>query len=252
MKIKLIHVEYIATGLVISVGFAMVLPALLLPFSILDQPILLSFEITSTENLPFWCDQLKEVFHKHKIKASVFVSGKIADQHPECVSNYPKEIDIGSMTYSYQELTSYTDYLKQLDEIKQGKLAVDAAGNLDSKLFRAPLGKTNDDIYSLLSRSNILVDFSYNDQYNKFEENQFVKYKLVTHDKNSLPKNIVPENLKKDGDPTPILISFSNSDSISEIDHFVTLLKEEKIEFTNPSEISNIPLTLSRGENLSI
>ena len=79
--------------------------------------------------------------------------GKLAESYPKCVTLFSSNdgIDIGSSTYNYINLTSTQDYLLTLEEVKEGKRAVDSIGRLDSKLFKAPSGSTNQNIYSLLT-----------------------------------------------------------------------------------------------------
>ena len=129
---------------------------------------MLVFSIVSEDTPSDWLASILAVFRKYNVPATVFVTGKFASSHPEWIGDLADNIDVGSQTYSYVSLTSITDYLLQLDEVKKGKNAVDFAGNLDSRLFMAPFGDTDDNIYSLLNRSDISADFSYADHYNKF------------------------------------------------------------------------------------
>ena len=77
-------------------------------------------------------------------------------------------MDIGSRTYNNVNLNQIPDYSFKLQEIIQGKLAIDRAGNLTSKAFQR-ISSYDQDIYSLLNRANITADFSYNDQYNLYQ-----------------------------------------------------------------------------------
>src|ERR1700756_5493706 len=146
---KIVHVGAIITGIVISMGVLLILPEFLRPSP--TQPILLSFSITNEQNLPNWCHDLSYVLEKNNVKAAVFVIGKVAERHPDCVTGFPQDVDIGSESYDHVALTSISDYTTQLAEVKNGKAAVDKAGNLDSKLFKAPYGATDANIYSLLN-----------------------------------------------------------------------------------------------------
>ena len=120
-----------------------------------------------------------------------------------------ENIDIGSQTYTYANLTSIPDYTKQLSEVKSGKSAIDYVGKVDSKLFRAPYGSTDGNIYSLLSRSGILADFSYSNQYNKYENGQFIKYDAITYNPLSNQSNI--SNTLSSSNGKNVLINFDNS-----------------------------------------
>ncbi|MBI3638928.1 MAG: polysaccharide deacetylase family protein [Thaumarchaeota archaeon] len=234
---KIIHLGTIATGTVIILGIVMVVPA----FMQSDQPllVLLSFSITDDRNLPVWCNQLSSVLKNNNVKAIVFVPGKIAQEHPECVSDLPNTVDIGSETYDYVSLTSIQDYATQLEEVERGKNAVDAAGKIESKVFKAPHETTDQNIYSLLSRSGILADFSYNNQYNKYYNGQFIKFNLTSYDGvyysvdffHSLPVS------------DPVLINFDNSTPIEQIDSFITHLKSPNVRFESATDLTGLELT---------
>ena len=239
---KLFHASIIATGMVIFFGAFMVLP----PFLPHEPPklVLLSFSIVDENAVP-WCHQLSDLLKKHRIEATVFFSGKIAEENPDCVKSLPNNVDIGSQTYSYVSLSSIEDYTLQLEEVKKGKQAVDKAGNLNSRLFKAPYGSTDDNIYSLLSRSNILADFSYEKQYNKFHEEKFLKFDLESYN----GKSFSTDSFESDSD-NPILISFDNTESIDYIDNFIYKIKENKIRFIDASKLTGIPLTVRNGEQV--
>jgi hypothetical protein len=234
---KIIYLGTIATGTVITLGIIMVVPA----FMQSDQPlsVLLSFSIVDDRNLPAWCNQLSSVLKNNNVKAIVFVPGKIAQEHPECVSNLPNTSDIGSETYDYVSLTSIQEYAAQLDEVKKGKNAVDEAGKIESKVFKAPHGATDQNIYSLLSRSGILADFSYNNQYNKYYNGQFIKFNLTSYDGvyhsvdffHSLPVS------------NPVLINFDNSTPIEQIDSFIAHLKSPNVRFESATDLTGLELT---------
>ncbi|MGI0063967.1 MAG: polysaccharide deacetylase family protein [Nitrosopumilaceae archaeon] len=205
-----------------------------------SRPVLLSFDIVDDNNLPNWCIDLSKILEKNNVKAAVFVAGKIAEKYPQCVLVFHDDIDIGSETYSYVNLDSILDYSLQLDEVKNGKDAVDKVGNLDSKLFRAPYGNTDDNIYSILSRSGILADFSYNNQYNKFSEDKFIKYNLTSYDGAYYNAGFF-KNLKFD--EALLMINYDNSVSVNEIDNFISDLKSAKLRFVSASELTKIDLT---------
>lgn len=244
---KLAHLGAIATSTIIVIGLVMVIaPAYThtLEHNRLP-PVMLSFSIVDARNALEWCTDLSSVLSKHDVKAMVFVTGQVADQHPECVSAFSSDIDIGSQTYSFANLTSL-EYTMALEEVKKGKSAVDAAGNLDSRLFKAPYGSTDENTYSLLSRSGIIADFSYELQYNKYEDGQFVKYGLVEYKGPAYsPESI--RGLLEEG-KNPAIINFDNSDSIEQIDGFISaLISDKEIRFVNASEITGLELA-ARGE----
>lgn len=234
---KIVQLGAIATGTVIILGISMVVPA----FMQSNHPllVLLSFNIIDDVNLPVWCNQLSSVLKNNNVKAIVFVPGKIAQEHPECVSELPNTVDIGSETYDYVSLTSIQDYAVQLEEVQRGKNAVDAAGKIESKVFKAPHGTTDQNIYSLLSRSGILADFSYDNHYNKYYNEQFIKFNLTSYDGiyysvdffHSLPVS------------DPVLINFNNSTPIEQITSFIIHLKSPDVKFESASDLTGLELT---------
>ncbi|MGI0026835.1 MAG: polysaccharide deacetylase family protein [Nitrosopumilaceae archaeon] len=239
---KIVQVGAIATGTVIIFGIFLVVPVFFPPSSKL--PVLLTFDIVDNNNLPDWCTQLSSVLKKHDISAVVFVTGKIAQQYPQCVSGFSNKVDVGSQTYDYSQLTSISDYSQQLEEIKNGKIAVDTAGNLDSKLFRAPYGATDANIYSLLERSSILADFSYKNQYNKYYNGQFIKFDLISYDSAVITTTFI-EGLSQD--KGPVSIYYDNSTPVDKIDNFISKLDQGKTKFVNASYLTGLDLTVRKG-----
>jgi len=243
-------------GILIALGLAIVLPVYLQkrPVSqvlIVSQPTaMLSFNVIYDYNVPKWCNDLSLLLKRYSIKATVFITGKIANKFPDCVSvfssNDGNNVDIGSQTYDYVRLTSISNYNAALEEVKNGKEAVDAAGKLNSTLFKAPYGATDQNIYSLLSRSGILADFSYTHQYNKYEKGQFIKYQLTAYNgSNYFSKELLDSLSSK---KTPLIINFDNSNAIDRLDSFISKLKSEykNIHFINASELTGMDLTVKK------
>ncbi len=211
-----------------------------------DLIVMLTFSIGDDDNLPDWCLDLSSVLKKHQVSATVFFSGRVADQYPECVKAFEKNIDIGSQTYNFVDLTSIPDYSSQLEEIREGKEAVDEAGLLSSRLFKAPFGLTDENIYSLLNRSSIIADFSYDRQYNKYHDGQFIRFDLVTYDGAAYSTDFLASiNTTK----TPVLINYDNNNSsIEKIDELIFKLKKDNIDFVNASELTGLILTVREVE----
>lgn len=233
---KLVHVGIISTSLVIIAGISLVAPALIIPNMPATHSVLLSFEIKNSNNLPEWCEDLASKVKEENLKGVIFIPGEIAQEFPECVNLFGKNFDIGSSTLRYSSLESYSDYQKQLDVIKNGKDLLDKTGNLDSKIFKAPFGYTDQNIYSLLTRSGIIADFSYDKQYNYYQNGQFIKYDLQEIDKNSDIDNIEKNAL--------LLVNFDNTDSVESIFEDINLIKKHNVVFKSPSEIIDNQLTL--------
>lgn len=261
---KLTYLAAISTGTVIALGLVMLLPVFTLnassgsPSANSPMPVILSFSIShvmkNEENTTEWCKSLSEVFDKHAIKATIFVSGNVAEAAPECVSSFSSKIDIGSQTYSYVNLTDIGDYSRALKEVQEGKRSVDKIGKLNSGLFRAPYDSTDDNIYSLLRRAEIVADFSYSSQYNKYENEMFIKYDLSSytwdeHRKYEDTSKFLQHLLSKNH---PIAINFDNTTSILQIDDAISNLKADKhlkIRLVNASELVGINLTVREVEH---
>ena len=243
---KLVHLGAISTGLVIAFGIAMVVPAFTrTPNYTPPLIVMLSFSVTDYDNSDDWCNNLSSIFKKYGVKATVFVTGKVADQYPECVTTFSNNIDIGSQTYSYVDLPSVPDYTAQLEEVRNGKQAVDYAGKLYSRIFKAPYESTDQNIYSLLTRSDIAADFSYHDQYNKYYNGQFIRFDLAVYEGNNHSADFFHSLTVSE---TPILINFDNSTPVEQIDRFISELKSGNVRFVNASEVTGIDLTVREGE----
>lgn len=242
------HIRYagiIVISLLILLGIA-----ILLPVYYQERPypiVMLSFDIIKNDNVLEWCNDLSSILHKYNIKATVFFTGKIAQIYPKCVSLFSSNnnVDVGSSTYNYSNLVSISDYSKALEEVKSGKSTIDNIGQINSKIFRAPYGATDDNIYSLLTQTGILADFSYKGQYNKYENGQFIKYDLIAYN-GSLSQ--LSEIINSISSKKPTLITFDNSISVSQLDSFISNINSniKDVYFTNASELTDISLTLRR------
>jgi peptidoglycan/xylan/chitin deacetylase (PgdA/CDA1 family) len=157
-------------------------------------------------------------------------------------------LDIGSQTFNFRNLTSISDYQEALREVEQGKRAVDLAGGVDSRLFKAPYGSTDDNIFSYLSRSGILVDFSYDDHYNKYQDGLFVRFESKSyHGIDHQPEFFY--NL--DSIKAPVIIEFDSNTDVDIIDDFISELRAAKgygydIGFVNASDLSRLELTIRK------
>jgi hypothetical protein len=241
---KLVHMAAIATGLIIFIGVALVAPAFFRSFGHSDPktPVLLAFNVLDGNDAgatSSWCTSLSSLLDERQIKAAVFLSGKTAVAVPECVSSFSSSIDIGSQTYNYLDIVAL-DYTKALDEVEKGKQAIDRAGNLDSALFRAPHGSADGNIYSLLNRSGILVDFTYSDHYNRYENGLYVRHEI----KSLSGSPVAPGDL--DESPVPVTINFDSSVEIGQIANLVDSLGSS-VRFVNASELTGLDLA-RRGE----
>jgi peptidoglycan/xylan/chitin deacetylase (PgdA/CDA1 family) len=238
---KIANAGIISTSVVIAMGVFIIIP----PYLPQQKPFvaLLFFDISNEQNLPQWCNDLSSTLQKQNVKATIFVTGEIAQNYPSCVSTLAERNDVGSSTYDYSNLTGQ-DYSDQLDEVKGGKDAVDAAGNIDSKLFKAPYGQTDSNIYSILNQSGILVDFSYDEQYNKFYNGKFLKFDDAVYD----GTQYTPDFFRNLSSNTPVIIDFDNNTPVSSIDDFISHLKTRHILLLNASELTGLDLTVRQEQ----
>jgi len=238
----------IVTVVVIGFGILLLLPAYTQKQA--KSSIMLTFNIVEQKNdLSGWCNGLDQLIRKNNIKATVFLPGKIAESNPQCLKTIAinENIDIGSSTYDYVDLTSISNYTKALEEVSEGKNSIDTTGNIHSKIFRAPFGKTDENIYSFLNRAGITFDLSYNDKYNVFQNDLFIKYNLSSINGPMIPSDELNSEIsvlkqKKQ----PILINYDNAASLSEVNNTIAEIKSanNELSFINPSELTAEKLTL--------
>ena len=235
-----------STAMVIFAGFALILPLYLrLPSKEAPQQTMLVFSILDTNNVTEYCKSLSSTLRRLDVNATVFFSGKVAEQYREAVSCFGENIDIGSQTYSYVNLTDISDYTIQLEEVSKGKAAVDEAGNLYSRLFKAPYYTVDQNIYSLLSRSDIIADFSYENHYNLYRNGEFLWFEATVFNGSDYSAEFFLDLPKTQ---QPLIINFDNAQSVSFIDNFLSELLKGSIEFVSPSRIANAALTIRGGQ----
>ena len=233
---KIARMGIISTAVVIAFGILVIIPPYLPQQKALT--VMLFFDVKDTKNLPQWCNDLSDILQTHNIEATVFVVGQVADQYPQCVKTLSKRNDVGSQTYNHVGLINL-DYQTQLDEVQNGKNAVDKAGNIQSKIFKAPFGSTDENIYSILNRSDILVDFSYDKQYNKYYQGKFIWFSDSVYDGSKR----TPEFFKNLESNDPIVINFDNHIPVKKIDEYVSTIKSKHILFFKASQVTGLELT---------
>ncbi len=235
----------IATALVVIAGFTMISPLFFRTDAETKPRVMLGFSVLPAENVDSWCKDLSQVLDSRHIEASIFFTGQAAEQYPQSVSYFSEKFDIGSQTYSNANLTSISDYSLKLQEVQQGKQAVDKVGNVYTGIFRAPFGATDPDIYSLLSRADIRADFSYDRQYNVFLHGQFLTFDALVFDGNNLPPGAAQEI---EDSSSPVIVFFDNTQPVSRIEAFLSSLNLKRLMFINASELTGLSLT-GRGVN---
>jgi len=244
---KLFKAALISTALIIAVGVGLASQVFLTVADVPKQNVMISVDINSNENLPQWCQELSGFLKDANIKATVFVAGKIADNNSECISSLAanERLDIGSQTYNYVSLLSIPDYSVQLKEIKDGKGAVENAADINSRFFKAPYGQTNEDIYSLLNRSSILADFSYQDHYNKSFRGYYIWFNVTSFNSAQHEPKFYQTLPISD---IPLVINFDNHQKIDQLKELVLELKRGHFTFVNASDLTQLDLTIREGD----
>jgi peptidoglycan/xylan/chitin deacetylase (PgdA/CDA1 family) len=232
----------IATITIIILGVVIALPPFFQPIH--RTNVLMVFSIATADSIPVWCTELSQLLEKNNVGAAVFAPGKVAEDHPECLKSFDTtSVDIGSSTYNYTDLSSQIDYTILLEEVSNGKEAVDNVAGIDSKSFRAPYGRTDENIYSLLSSSGILADFSYQDRYHKYYEGQFIRFDANVYDattRSDLDTFLdAHANTEK-----PIQINLDNTIPVSQISSMIDSLKSKGVTFVNGSTLTGLELTV--------
>jgi len=240
--LRLIVTAVLATTIVIVLGFLTIIPMFYgSPEVEVKKQIMLSFSILDSYNIVDWCKNVSSVLKTHNLGATVFIVGKVAEQNPECVTCFSERVDIGSRTFSNLNLTSLADYDAQLEEVTKGKIAVDTAGNLFSRVFKAPNQATDQNIYSLLSLNGILADFSYDCQYNIYIDNQFMKFEAAVFEGASCSTDLL---LALEPTPKLSILHFESGYPTQLIEDLIISLENGQFDFVNASEVSGLDLTV--------
>ena len=243
--LKITYVAAIATTIVLLLGLFMIVPVFFRHPPTQDNvKVFLSFDARSSEQLSVWCSELASLLEDENVRATVFFSGKVAESNPALLGYFGDGVDIGSQTYSYVDLSTVSDFSVQLEEVKSGKEAVDAAGDLYSRVFKAPYGGTDENIYYLLSQSDIIADFSYTQQYNLYQNGQFLKYNSVAYEGTLDAVNTISEEASTSN---VYVLTFDSSFSVQQVRDVISALKDAAVDFVNASDLAGIDVT-GRGE----
>ena len=239
MNLKL--VATITTTLVILGGVVLISPMFFRKANRNSPPRIAVFlYLTDDINASSWCRDVGSYLGSTNTRATVFFVGSVVDGDPSIVRSFGESVDVGSMTYDFMPLLSNPDYIAQLNNIKSGKMSVDAAGNIDSKLFASPFASVDDNIYSQLSRSGISADFSYSDYYLKFYNGSFIKMPISTIEGTSLD---VKELAQAVDEPLRVIKLTSNTPA-KEVIQVFDALKNAGFRFLNASDIADMQLTV--------
>jgi hypothetical protein len=232
----------IATVLIVALGLIIISPLFIQPAAPeTKQKVMLCFDIAEGNNLPEWTSNLASILNEKSLPATVFVLGKIAQENPQTVLAFNSKVDVGCKTYDNVNISTVEDYSLRLLQVKEGKTAVDSAGNLKTAAFRGNVGINDQDIFSLLSRNDVFADFSFSDHYNVYENNQFVRYNAQVFEANRYSADYFLSRTKTS---EPVIIIFDSNTSIQSIDAFLLKLQTGDFQFVNASELTGLSLTV--------
>ena len=243
MKLK--QVAAIITALVIVAGAAMISPLFFRQDQLQVEPkqvIMLSFTVSEADNVVEWCQNLSSILSSHNLSATIFIEGKTTEQNPQIVKYFGNQVDFGSLTYDNVNLTAIDDYSLKVWEVEQGKEAVDDSANTNSTVFQAPNGATDEDIFSILSSSGIVADFSYKDHFNVYRNGRFEKIVAEVVDANDCSTEYL---LKRQITASPLIIQFDNTLTTEQIDSFLFGIKAGSFDFVKSSQL--VGLVQTRG-----
>jgi len=104
-------------------------------------------------------DNILDVFKKHKVSATLFISGQALERYPDLVKKWAKDYEIGCHNYSHQ----YLDELDLLERERQLKKFVEVYRTIlekSPKGFRAPRNIIDNEQFPILGRYGFLYDSS--------------------------------------------------------------------------------------------
>ena len=224
----------IITAIIIVVGVVLIYPALRLDSHVVQNQVLLTFSIVNSTNLPTWCTDLSRFLQDNNIHSTIFITGIMADTYPNCVASLGKNNDVGSMAYSYDTITNL-NYTGQLNQIIDGKAAVDKQGRLNSTIFKAPHGIVDDKIYSLLTRSHIIADFTYKDHYNIYTNG--LSGKIFYRFPMTSLGNMSDSKLSGRDQNIAVMVNIYNYDSMNKVQEFINSASKNPHQFVTASEL---------------
>jgi hypothetical protein len=232
----------IITIIVITVGIAITSPLFIRPNTTeAKQVVMLCFDVNQTPHASEWCINLSRILDQNNLPATVFFSGKMAEQNPKNIFCFSENVDIGSKTDNCHDFSEINDYSLKLKQIQHAKTALEQAGNIEISTFRTHLEFEDPDIYSLLNRSGILADFSYIDHYNIYKNGYFIRYEAKVYDAKNYGAEFFLGISKSD---TPLIICLDNTLPIVVVEAFLVELKKGDFMFVNASGLAGFDLTV--------
>jgi hypothetical protein len=239
---KLEHQAMLATGIILAVGLTIVL-IVFLPqekqyvanISAHHANVLVTFDLTSPSKE--WCSGMNDMLRHDNIQGIVFISGIDASNNTSCVLDIPSYVSVGSKTYDGVILPSIADYTEQLRQVHDGKQDIDQLVGVNTVVFKAPHNIVDQNIFSLLSNNNILLDFSYIDHYNKFYNGKFLRFDIKSYNGSSLSSSDITSII---GSNEPVMVYFDNSQSISTINNVLSNMTAGNVYFSSMKDITGV------------
>ncbi|GIN10714.1 hypothetical protein J26TS2_05810 [Shouchella clausii] len=103
---------------------------------------------------PVYTERLLDLLKEEDIKATFFVLGYKAKQHPSLLKRMVAEgHSIGNHSFTHQELTKL-EQSEVLDEVEQTQAVIEEATGVTTDLVRAPYGSVNDMVVKTLTTNS--------------------------------------------------------------------------------------------------
>lgn len=131
----------------------------------MGKKILITIDVDYFPGTYVGVNKLLELLENRDIKATFFITGKFAEEHPETLKRIERDgHDIGCHGYSHgidsDECLIKLDSNQQLELIKRSTEAIESVIEGDLILFRAPFGKANCGTIAALEALEYVCDSS--------------------------------------------------------------------------------------------
>lgn len=104
-------------------------------------------------------DNILDIFRKHQIKATLFVTGEVLEHYPDLVEKWSEDFEIGCHNYYHVSLDK-VDIPETEKQIKDFISLYKNIFNRTPKGFRAPRNIINNEHFEILERHEFLYDSS--------------------------------------------------------------------------------------------
>jgi len=104
-------------------------------------------------------NNILDIFKKHKVKATLFITGKILEKHSNLVQEWAEDYEIGCHNY-FHECLDKMDLVERERQIKRFVKNFQTVFGKSPKGFRAPRNIIDNEQFKILERYNFLYDGS--------------------------------------------------------------------------------------------